>query len=68
MEAVRTDQYSDRKGITVKRINVEINGKDIGQLYRRLRDIAEQIAQGEKMGVMDDGPDGDYEYDVIDLD
>lgn len=52
----------------MKRINVEINGKDIGQLYRRLRDIAEQIAQGEKMGVMDDGPDGDYEYDVIDLD
>lgn len=50
-----------------KKIVVEVNGADIGQLYRRLREIAEQIARDETDGVMNDGPDGDYEYHVYDV-
>ena len=38
---------------------VEATGEDVGQLYRRLREVAEQIAQGQT--------DGDYEYHIYDL-
>lgn len=50
-----------------KRIVVEVNGDDIGQLYRNLRDIAELIAKGETEGVMNDGADGEYEFYIYDL-
>lgn len=51
-----------------KKIIVEVTGENVGQLYRRLLEIAERIAQGHVDGVMNDGPDGDYEYRIYELD
>ena len=50
-----------------KRIVVEVNGDNVGQLYRNLRLVAKQIASGETGGVMNDGADGEYEYHIYDL-
>lgn len=51
----------------MKQIQVEVTGADVGQIYRQLRVIAEHVREGHHDGVMDGGPDGDWEYHLHEL-
>lgn len=46
---------------------VEVNGDDIGVLYRRLRHIADLIVQGATDGVENGNPEGDHEFHIYEI-
>jgi hypothetical protein len=51
----------------MKKIIVEVDGTDIGVLYRRLRYIAEEIKAGAEDGVENGNPEGDHEFHIYEI-